>query len=285
MSISFALIVISAVCHAGWNLFVKSAKEKISYNIHIQIAAACMISFYTVAVYPEDLYFHKATFIYALLSSFFFALYQYLTSLSYKYADVSMVYPITTSSPFFIVIWAYFILHERVNATGFIGIFLILFGCYIMNMTRGRGNKSGLKGIILAFSAAFLYSFGAMADKMGVSNVNTGLYIMLMADFMALYSILFSVLTSRKYGFFNSIKQLSDWKFILGGAAFLAASTVTYRMGLVDMQISYASALRQLSSLFGVLTGILFLKESYGRQRIIGCIIIIAGITLIRLTI
>ena len=63
----------------------------------------------------------------------------------------------------------------------------------------------------------------------------------------------------------------------------MAASTVTYRLALIDMQISYASALRQLSSLFGVLMGIFFLKESYGKQRIIGGIVIVAGIMLIRL--
>ena len=63
----------------------------------------------------------------------------------------------------------------------------------------------------------------------------------------------------------------------------MSASTITYRLGLIDMQISYSSALRQLSSLFGVLMGLFFLKESYGLQRIVGSMVIVAGIMLIRL--
>ncbi len=283
MSGAFALIVISAVFHAVWNLLVKTSDDKVAYNVHIQVATAVFITSYTILFFPEAFYFHKPTFIYALLSSFFFALYQHFTAVSYKYADVSMVYPITTSSPLFIMIWAYFILDERVTPLGILGIVLVLAGCYIMNITKGKG-KSGLYGILIAFLAAFLYSFGAMADKMGVETVNTHLYIMLMADFMSFYSIMFTIISHRKsVTLHRKVNVPVQWKLVILGGLAMAASTVTYRLGLIDMQISYASALRQLSSLFGVLMGLFFLKESYGRQRIIGSIIIVAGIMLIRL--
>lgn len=284
MSYAFALIVVSAVFHAVWNLLVKTSDDKVAYNVHIQVATAVFITSYTVFFFPDAFYFHKPTFIYALLSSFFFALYQHFTAVSYKYADVSMVYPITTSSPFFIMIWAYFILDERVTLFGILGIILVLAGCYIMNITKGKGNKSGMYGILIAFLAAFLYSFGAMADKMGVASVNTHLYIMLMADFMSFYSVMFTIISHRKSVTLHSkIHVPVQWKLVILGGFAMAASTVTYRLALIDMQISYASALRQLSSLFGVLMGIFFLKESYGKQRIIGGIVIVAGIMLIRL--
>ncbi len=269
MSYAFALIVVSAVFHAVWNLLVKTSDDKVAYNVHIQVATAVFITSYTVFFFPESFYFHKPTFIYALLSSFFFALYQHFTAVSYKYADVSLAYPITTSSPFFIMIWAYFILDERVTPLGILGIVLVL---------------SGLYGILIAILAAFLYSFGAMADKMGVESVNTHLYIMLMADFMSFYSVVFTIISHRKsVTLHRKVHVPIQWKLVILGGFAMAASTVTYRLGLIDMQISYASALRQLSSLFGVLMGIFFLKESYGKQRIIGSIVIVAGIMLIRL--
>ncbi len=284
MSSAFVLVVVSAVFHAGWNLLVKVSNDKVSYNVHIQIATAVFITSYTIIFHPDAFYFHKPTFMYALLSSFFFALYQYFTATSYKYADVSMVYPITTSSPFFIIIWAYFLLDERVSLFGILGIILVLLGCYIMNITKGKGSKTGLYGILIALLAAFVYSFGAMADKMGVGSVNTHLYIMLMADFMSFYSVLFTTISHRKsVTLHNKVNIPIQWKLVILGGLVMAASTVTYRLGLIDMQISYASALRQLSSLFGVLMGLFFLKESYGKQRIIGSIVIIAGITLIRM--
>lgn len=284
MSLSFGLIVISAVFHASWNMLIKAADDKVAYNVHIQIATAFFVTVYTIIFYPDAFYIHKPTIYYALLSSFFFALYQYFAALSYKYADVSMVYPITTSSPLFIIIWAYFLLDEKISFMGIIGIILILAGCYIMNVTRGKGNKNAIYGIFLALLSAFLYSFGAMADKMGVGTVNTHLYIMLMADFISLYSIIFTTISHRNSRTLHKkVKGSIQWKLVGIGGLVMAASVVTYRLGLVDMQISYATALRQLSSFFGVLMGLIFLKESYGLQRIIGSIVIITGIILIRL--
>lgn len=284
VSTAFLLIIVSAFFHATWNMLVKYSNDKVAYNVHIQVATAVFISLYTIIFHSDALYYHQSTVIYALLSSFFFALYQHFTAVSYKYADVSMVYPITTSSPLFIVIWAYFILDERVSVYGVIGIILVLAGCYIMNITKSKGDKNGFYGILIAFLAAFLYSFGAMADKMGVGTVNTNLYIMLMADFMSLYSILFTTFSHRKARILHKKIKLSiQWKLVILGGLAMGASTVTYRLGLIDMQISYASALRQLSSFFGVLMGLFLLKESYGMQRIIGSIVIVAGIILIRL--
>ena len=153
-----------------------------------------------------------------------------------------------------------------------------------MNITKGKGNKSGLYGILTALLAAFLYSFGAMADKMGVESVNTHLYIMLMADFMSFYSVLFTIISHRKsVTLHRKVSVPVQWKLVILGGLAMSASTITYRLGLIDMQISYSSALRQLSSLFGVLMGLFFLKESYGLQRIVGSMVIVAGIMLIRL--
>ena len=158
VSTAFLFIIVSALFHATWNMFVKYSNDKVAYNVHIQISTAVFISLYTIIFHPDALYYHQSTFIYALLSSFFFSLYQHFTAVSYKYADVSMVYPITTSSPLFIVIWAYFILDEKVSAFGVLGIILVLAGCYIMNITKRKGDKNGLYGILIALLAAFLYS-------------------------------------------------------------------------------------------------------------------------------
>lgn len=283
MEIGFLLIIVSAIFHASWNFFVKYSKEKVSFNIYIQIVCAIAIILYTAIFHPYSFFYDKNTVLFALASAFFFSLYQHFTALSYKYGDVSMVYPITTSSPFFIIIWAHFLLGEKIGLMGLAGIILILIGCYIMNITKGSGKK-GSYGIILAIIAAFVYSFGAMADKMGVGTVNTPLYILLFPTFMVIYSLSFSFISHRKGGKLHThVKKFpKEWKLILLGGIAMAASTVTYRYGLIDIEVSYASALRQISSLFGVLLGIFFLKESYGIQRIIGSIVIITGVALIR---
>ncbi len=282
MSAAFLLILLSAFFHALWNALLKASDDKVAYVFYLRIATAFFITLYTALFHTDAFYIHKPTIIYALLSSFFFFLYQHFAAVSYKYADVSMVYPITTSSPLFIILWAYLFLDEKVSFLGVSGVVLIFAGCYIMNITRGKGNKKGLYGILLAFTAAFLYSFGAVADKLGVGTVNPDLYIMLMADFILMYSLIFTVMTHRKGRSLHKVlKTKLQWELLIAGGLAMAASTVTYRIGLIDMQVSYAAAIRELSSLFGVLMGIFFLKESYGPQRIVGSVVIITGIILI----
>jgi uncharacterized membrane protein len=47
-------------------------------------------------------------------------------------------------------------------------------------------------------------------------------------------------------------------------------------------KVSYAVPVRQVSIVIGVLIGILFLKESFGRIRIVSALFIMSGVVLIR---
>lgn len=277
MTQSFLLIIFSAFFHALWNILLKLSKDKHAYTLHIHVAASVFMTVFMLIFFPESLRFHQSTVIFALLSSFFFALYQVGVAEAYRFADVSMVYPITTSSPLFIIIWAHFLLGENISRLGFLGIILIISGCYVMNMTKG-GNKSAARGVIFAILAALCYSFGAMGDKMGVDSVDTMLYIYLMTVFMSifLWPIVWKINRGKK-------KEPIEWKIVMIGGIVVLISTIFYRLGLVEMPISYAAALRQVSSFFGLMMGIIFFKESYGLQRAIGCAVIVSGIVIIRL--
>lgn len=277
MATSFSLIILSAFFHSSWNILVKSAKNKHSFTVHIHIAATIFMTIVLLLFYREAIYFDKVTVLFALCSAFFFSLYQVFVAEAYKCADVSMVYPITTSSPLFIIVWAYFLLGEKISLVGFLGVILTIAGCYIMNMTKGS-NKTAFRGIIIAGLAALFYSFGAMADKMGVTSVNTILYIYLMTFFMTIFTSTF-VGIAHLY----TKKSKIEWKLVILGGLALASSTIFYRLGLIDIPIAYATSLRQISAFFGLLMGIILFKESYGIKRAIGCVVIISGIVLIRL--
>ena len=73
------------------------------------------------------------------------------------------------------------------------------------------------------------------------------------------------------------------WALILCSGPIMMASFLTFRYGLNMSQVSYAVPVRQISIVIGVLIGILFLKESFGRIRLIAALFIMAGVVLIRL--
>jgi len=127
-----------------------------------------------------------------------------------------------------------------------------------------------------------LYSFGAIADKIGVMRSNffvfTSCVIVLMFSYFTVV-----VLSSSKLraDLFQSYRA-SPLKVMLSGVV-LCLSFYLFRYALSITEVSYAACVRQISSLFGVFLGIYILKEPYGRIRLISTIFIVLGIVLIKL--
>ena len=277
MNYSFEIIVLSAFFHASWNVLIKMSKNK-TQSTKYMLTVATVAGTIFMLIYDRNLLLVDINKMYLpIISAFFFSMYQLFTATAYKYGDVSLVYPITTAAPLFIVIWAYLFLGERISAIGFVGILLIVGGCIFMNSTRGS-NKLAVKAVLYALLAAWVYSFGALADKLGVSEFNPLTYIYWMTFFSMVFSWIFVTIIYRK-----EEHSKIEWKLVIAAGIIVYASTAAFRIGLVDIEISYAAAVRQVSALFGLLIGVFFFKESSGVRRLIACLIILFGVTLIRL--
>lgn len=191
---------------------------------------------------------------------------------------MSLVYPITTSSPFFILIWAVLFLKEDLTIVGVSGIFVTIVGTIILNKVKGEGLRFS-KGVLYAFLAAFLYSFGALVDKKGVSGGNFILYVYCMSFFMTSFLYLFS----RRSGeiAFKNVKNDLKWVILAGVIVF--ASFTSYRYGLTMVELSYATALRQVNVLFGALFGLMLFGEKLTFNKLLGTIVIMTGVILIKI--
>jgi len=281
---SFELVILSALFHTLWNIFLKRSSNKILFTRYMIIMSFFMATVVMVIFFRDHLFYDRDTFMYACFSAFFFSLYQLFVASAYEYGDVSLIYPITTSSPLFIVILSYLILGEIITIQGFFGILMIIFGCFLMNMTKGKG-KFELRAVIFAFIAALIYSFGAINDKIGVTKIDPILYIYIMMVFLAIFSPIFSIffLRFQKKDNINEKEEKINWKLLILASLTISLSTATFRLGLIGMPIAYATSIRQVSSLFGLLIGIYFFKEKSGFKRFIGCMVILLGVVLIRL--
>jgi len=276
--IGFIFIIISALSHSLWNVLLKKSENKYAFNFFMHLVN---ISFFTLLyplVFPDYLYFDLSVVLTAFVAALFFAGYHLAVSTSYRYADVSLVYPITTSSPFFILIWAVIFLKEDLTYVGVAGIFLTVFGTLTLNKRKGEGLKLG-RGVMYALLAAFLYSFGALMDKKGVAQGNFILYVYSMSFFMTLFLFLFS----RKSGEVTIKNVRKDAKWVLLAGVIVFASFTTYRYGLTMVELSYATALRQVNVLFGALLGMSFFGEKMTVNKALGTVIIMAGVILIKI--
>jgi len=180
------------------------------------------------------------------------------------------------------------LLGEKISLTGAGGIALVALGAYSVQLQKFTLNELlrpfrnlGDPAVRAALAAGFIYSFGVMFDKAGVQRYSPLYFTWLMVLVMFLLMSL-NLLRSR-YRNKVTAEWQTNWKLILMSGPVLMASFLAFRYGLQMSPVSYAVPVRQVSILVGVLLGMIFLGESYGRIRIAAALLILAGVLFIRL--
>ena len=285
------MVVLSALMHAVYSAFVKTSENKTvfiwsmySFAVIILLAVSPFLS--RNFLIPD----HKGVILYAALSAFFFTFYNLFAGKAYsaEEGDLSLSYPLSTTAPIYIPVWAYFSLDESKSLQALFGISVVVIGTYLIQLNSKlshlRLGKISFRNraIRYALLAGFLYSFGAIADKVGVMQSNFYVFTSHVIVLMFLY-FTGVVLGSRKLRprIFESYRNC-PFKVMLSGAV-LYLSFYLFRYALGIAKVSYAASVRQIASLFGVLLGIYILKEPYGPLRLISTFFIVLGIVLIKM--
>lgn len=276
--IGFILVLLSAFTHSCWNMLLKKSNNKFVFNYQMHLVNLFVFTIFVRFFFKDILVFDLKTILLGLVAAISFTLYHLCLSSSYNISDATLVYPITTASPLLVVIWAKVFLNEKVTSLGLFGISIILVGVIIMHSTKTK-IRLDTKGIIFAVLSAIFYSFGAVVDKFGVSNKNFMLYIYSLVFFMTLF---LTIQAGIRYS--NHLAEFDKNKlYVLIGGVIIFLSFLSYRLGLIYMNVSYATSLRQINAVFGVLLGVYFLKEKLYLRRLIGTVIIFIGAFLIKL--
>jgi drug/metabolite transporter (DMT)-like permease len=278
----FLLILLSAFFHVLWNTFLKGAEDKTSAIVGIMVLAAAGMSAYAWLTGEAAGALVPGVLLSAVVAGFFFFLYQYYVARALNLGDLSRIYPLTVTGPIYIAVWSYFLLQERISLAGGLGILLIIYGAVSIQTNSLRlpvrrilGRDLKHSGALFALMAAFFYSFGAVADKIGVSVGRVSAYTTDLCLVMALFHIVFAALQSRAR---TALKRIVARPLpVLAGGVALMLSFITFRYGLEQVYASYASALRQVSTLFGIGIGYFVFREPFGTPRVLGTLIIVLG--------
>ena len=283
-STALFLIVSSALFHALWNVVVKRVEDRFCLLAlaHV-IMAVALTPFYGASA--AGLVRSEPTVLLPLLgAAFFFALYHAGVAGGYRSGDLSVIYPITTMAPALVPVWGGLFLGERLTAPGLAGIGLIIAGAYIIQFRSATLSalvdpfKGFDRPVAFALGAAFFYSVGSAFDKAGIGYTDaiTWSYLLIVA-MAAVESIQAAVM---RLGYGNFARRY--WRRAIGMALILLASILTYRSGLKVTEVSYATSVRQVNALFGVLFGIFLFRERLGLLRLSAALVMMAGVVVIR---
>lgn len=286
--LAFSLIVISAVMHALWNLLVKRSRHKTVFIWWMFVASGGLFSL-VIPLLAEPFRRPDAhTLLMVSLGAVCFVLYHLFNGRAYRGGDLSVVYPLCQTSMIYVPIWGVVLLGEKLSFPGVCGILLVVFGTYSIQLQRlslselvrpFRNLRS--PSVRDALTAGFIYSIGSIAEKSGVRNYSP-LYFTYILVLLMLFLMSFNIFRP-KYRPMIAAELREHWGLILCSGPIMMASFLTFRYGLNLSQVSYAVPVRQISIVIGVLIGILFLKESFGRIRLVSALFIMAGVALIRL--
>lgn len=287
-TLAFSLIITSAVMHALWNLLVKRCHHKTVFIWWMFVASEGLFTL-TLPLVPEQFNWpgHETLLMLAIGASCF-VLYHLLNGRAYRSGDLSVVYPLTQTSIVYVPLWGMTLLGERLSLTGLGGILLVILGTYTVQLRRlslgdllrpFRDLRS--QSVRASLAAGFIYSIGSIAEKTGVRHYPPVYFTYFLVLLMLLLMTL-NLLRPRYRGL-----VLAEWRenrgLVLISGPVVMASFLTFRYGLNLAPVSYAVPVRQVSILMGVLIGILFLGESFGRIRLASALLILAGAILIRL--
>ena len=286
-SFAFTLILFSALMHALWNLLVKRSRDKTVF-IWWMFATSCSLMTLALPVVGPFPALSWRVIGLAAVGALCFMLYHLFSGRAYRDGDLSIIYPLAQTAMFWVPIWGILLLGEKVSGLGVIGILLILFGAYSIQlkalawseMIRPFRNLRD-PAVLAALAAGFIYSIGAVIDKTGVMLYPPFHFTFLLVFFMLQFMTL-NIMRPKYHGRIIAEYRNNRLLVIVAGPVIMA-SFLSFRYGLQLAPMSYAVPVRQVSLLIGVVIGVLFLGESSGRIRFTAAILILCGAALIRL--
>jgi len=277
--LAILLLLVAAFLHALWNLLLKRSQEKyIAMGWQVIISGIFAFFLLLFTGFPP-----RSMWLFAAISMALEAVYFILLSNAYSDHEFSLVYPIARgTAPAFLMLWSVLFLHEKLTAGGVLGIGMIVCGMVIIGATsliQNRGSKLHLKGVFVALAVALIISLYTLIDGTAVKNGPPLPYALTMFIFVPVLTTTYNL---RRYGWKQFAAAWQGPRIPLILAAVLGV--VAYLLALIAYTfapLSYSGAIREVSVVIGAFLGWQFLEEKMGRTRLLGSIVIFAGILVI----
>ena len=269
----FILILVSALCHAVWSAIIKSSKNPLSLmgitsvlEVTIFLPLTFTVPFPTLEVW----YFLIATVIIHVF-------YRLNVIYSYRYGDLSYIYPISRgSSCLFVAIISILFLSSDISVAGFVGILFVCIGLFLISYSKNL--SFNFRGFALAISTAILITAYTLVDGVGVRLSENGFsYIYWLFTLNGIPLLIIGLISK------DGLRKRETYTFRSGIAAGVFA-TSSYAIVVWSMQfieIAYVSSIREISIVFAAIIGMLFLFEKNAKSRIIPSILIVSGISVV----
>lgn len=223
---------------------------------------------------------------FAVLSSagiFAVAAVLYITAI--KLSPLSLVVPLLSFTPLFLLMTSPLMLAEYPSFLGLIGILFIVCGTYFLSFKdAGRGYLAPFralvkeKGALVMLFVAFLFCIGSITNKLGAIHSDPFFFVVVNHIFISVFLFPLALMKS------TSIRKMRVRLRDLTMAGLLNASESIFTQSAFSLTIvTYVLSAKRINILSSILYGHIFFKEERIIERLIGGVIMVFGVLLITL--
>ncbi len=277
---AIGLLLCSAILHTTWNLLLKQSGEKyIAVWWAAVVGAGLFLPVLFFTGLPARGIWHLL-----ILSVLLEAAYYMVLSAAYNDSDFSLVYPMGRgTAPAFIALWSVLFLRETFTTGGMIGLIVIVLGLLVVGGSSlfQSHEKPHFRGIFLALFLALLISIYTVVDGTAVKQTAALPYTIMIFFLLPVFT---SPLIIRHYGWATLKAEFSQHYLRLLAIGVLTIAAYSTALWAYSFSLlGYAGAIREVSVVMAAYAGWQFLNEKLGGWRVIGAVVIFAGILVIAL--
>ena len=268
------IVLLAALLHALWNALVKTSADR-AVTLGLVATGHCLPAFALLPFVPVPT---TEAFAFIIASTVIHWAYYYFLNISYRFGDLSLIYPIARgTAPVMVALGAMIWADESLPLWAWIGIVTVSAGIMILAAIR-HADKRGV-GAALATSA--IIAAYSVVDGIGIrlSGTPIGYVVWLFGAevFVAVFVI------GTRFERACSISQRSLILGLTGGVI----SGLAYALALFAKTlapIGIVSAVRETSVIFAALIGVYWLGEGPAKRRLIAASVVALGVIILALS-
>lgn len=272
-----ALVLVAALLHAAWNTLIKFSGERLlvvacmdSVALLFAVSALGFVALPPLEIWP-----------WILASAAFELLYRYLLIQAYRVGDLGLVYPLMRGlSPLVVLALTLIFGGEALTVQQVIGILLIPFGMLCLLWQGGGGERlpwSMLPVVALIGLCIGCYTF---IDGHALRRWSHPLDYLVWLTLLSAWPFPLLALVGKRPAFMGFWREQWRLGLAVGFCVLFSYALVLWAMQLGS--IAEAAALREISVILVVLFGMRYLKEPFGRPRLLACGLVLAGMLVMK---
>lgn len=271
------LVLTGALLHAGWNALIKSGRSKLLDTVVITTVGAILATPLVIWLpIPEPmcwLYLGSSV----LIHTGYFG----LLTLSYRYGDLSIVYPLMRgTAPIIVAVLSGWILGETPSALGWTAIGLLSGGIGLLGLPHLRPGSLSRRGVSFALLTAVVIVAYTLVDGIGARlSGNAWSYVSWMFVLNAVPLIVLAAHQTSPRTFL--LHFVSHWqRGLVGGVAVIGSYGIALH-AMTVAPIALIAALRETSVIFAAMFAV-SLRETLGIWRWTAILLVAGGVVLLK---